>query len=89
MGRNNLVLSLDMDKGSRKKGIFFHGPATRRGGGNCLATKIKCLFLKLEKKNQKMLREGGGKALVANKKIPFFAASLIYNSLFCYVLRRF
>ena len=34
-------------KGSRKKSIFFSGPATKRGGGKGVATKKKELFLKL------------------------------------------
>ena len=59
-----------MLKEAAKKGIFFSGPATKRGGGKDLATKQKNLKLerrKKERKNQKMWPHiaRGGKALVA------------------------
>ena len=45
------------DKGSRKKNIFFRGPATKRGGGGKVwATKNKELFLKLERKKITFMR---------------------------------
>ena len=50
---------LENSKGSRKKSIFFSGPATKRGGGRAGQLRKTNLFFSSKKNNVASNLEGG------------------------------